>query len=147
MPKSDSTPPTQLTKPKSVPSSHIQLELPKIVGKETTSYMMVESVVFDDDVYVLLILVCCGLTGGHGVPAMTCSFQYQLSSLGSIQPCCHYDAGDYSNTQAFTVQTGTHSLLGQENAHAGEVSCPKTQCHTAAAETRTQDLSVQSCGP
>ena len=30
----------------------------------------------------------------------TCSFQYQLNSLGSIQPCCHRGAGNYSSTQA-----------------------------------------------
>ena len=34
----------------------------------------------------------------------TGSFQYQISSLGSIEPCCHDGAGNYSSTQAFTVQ-------------------------------------------
>ena len=56
----------------------------------------------------------------------TCSFQYQLNSLGSIQPCCHHGAGNYSYTQAVTVQPGTHSLLCRELAHTGEVSCPRT---------------------
>ena len=77
----------------------------------------------------------------------TSSFQYQLNSLGSIQTCCHHGAGNKSNTQAITVQPGTHSLLGRESAHTGEVSCPRTQRHTAAAETRTQDLSVLSRRP
>ena len=30
--------------------------------------------------------------------------QYQLNSLGSMQPCCHHSTGNYSNTQAITVQ-------------------------------------------
>ena len=67
----------------------------------------------------------------------TCSFQYELSSLGSIRPCCHHDAGNCSNTQVIPVQPGTHSLLGRESAHTGEVSCPRTQRQTPAAETRT----------
>ena len=71
----------------------------------------------------------------------TCLFRYQLNSLGSIQPCCHHSAGNYSNTQAITVQPRTHSLLGRESLHTGEVSCPRTQHHTTAAETHPQDLS------
>ena len=75
----------------------------------------------------------------------TCPFQYQFDSLGNIQPCCHNGTGDYSNTQAITIQPGTHIiLLGQENAHTGEVPCPRIQRHTAIAETRIQDLSIQS---
>ena len=81
----------------------------------------------------------------HG--CRTCSFQYQLNSLTSIQPCCHHGAGKYSNTQAITVQPGTHSLLGRASAHAGEVSGPRTQRHTAAAETCTQDRSVRRRRP
>ena len=42
-------------------------------------------------------------------------------------PCCHHGTGNYSNTQAITVQPGIHSLLGWESAHTGEVSCPRTQ--------------------
>ena len=57
----------------------------------------------------------------------TCSFQYQLNSLGSIQPCCHHGGSGNYYTQAITVQPGTHSLLGRESAHTGEVSCPRTQ--------------------
>ena len=71
-------------------------------------------------------------------------FLYQLNSLGRTQPCCHHGVGDYSNTQANTVQPCAPSLLGPHSAHAGEVSCPRTQHRTAAAETHTQDLSVQS---
>ena len=33
----------------------------------------------------------------------TCLLQYQLNSLGSIQPCCHHGAGNHSITQAFSV--------------------------------------------
>ena len=36
------------------------------------------------------------------------------------------------------AQPDTHSLPGAESVHAGEVSCPVTQRHTAAAKTRTQ---------
>ena len=48
---------------------------------------------------------------------------------------CHHDTGSYLNTQAFTVQPGTYSLLGWESAHSGEVPCPRAQRHTAAAKT------------
>ena len=40
---------------------------------------------------------------------------------GAYSPCCHHGAGNYSNTQAITVQPGTHSLLGRESTHTGEV--------------------------
>ena len=60
----------------------------------------------------------------------TCSFQYQLNSVGSIQPCCHHGAGNYSYAQSITVQSGTHSLLGRESAHA--VKC-LVQGHSAKA--------------
>ena len=66
------------------------------------------------------------------------SFQYKLNSLGSIQPCCQHGTGNYSSTQAITVQPGTHSLLTWESALACKVSCPRTQRQTAAAKSRTQ---------
>ena len=71
----------------------------------------------------------------------TRSCQYQLNSPGSIQPCCHHGAGNYSNTRAITVQPGTHSLLDRESAHTGEVSCARTRRHPAAAETRIPETS------
>ena len=80
-------------------------------------------------------------------PVRSSTVTMQLSSLGSIQPCYHHGAGNYSNTQAVTVQPGTHLFLGRESPHAGEVSCPRIQRQTAAAETRTQDLSVQTHRP
>ena len=73
----------------------------------------------------------------------TRSFQYQLNSLGSMQPLpSPYGTGNYSNTQATTVQPGIHLLLGQ-----AEVSCPQTQRYSAATETHTQDLAIQGRGP
>ena len=73
-----------------------------------------------------------------------CSSQYQLNFLGSISPCCHHGAGDCSNTQAITVQPGTHSLLGRESAHTGEVSYPGTQSQNPTAKTYTQDVLILS---
>ena len=52
---------------------------------------------------------------------------------GAHSPCCHNSTGDYSNTQATTVQPGTHSVLGWEGAHIGGVPCPRTQHQTTAA--------------
>ena len=49
-----------------------------------------------------------------------------------------------SNTQTIPVQPGTHSLLGRERVQTGEVPCPVTQPYTSAAETRTQNLSIQT---
>ena len=72
----------------------------------------------------------------------SCQFQYQLSSLGSTQLWCHHSTGNYSNTQAITVQPGTHSLLGLDSAQTGEVPCLRTQHHTAAAKIHTSDLLI-----
>ena len=60
--------------------------------------------------------------------------------MGSIQPCCHHGAGNYSNTQAITVQPRAHSLLSRKGAHTGKVPCPWIQHHTAATKTRSRDL-------
>ena len=65
--------------------------------------------------------------------------------MGSIQPCCHHGAGNYSDTQAITVQPGNLSLLGRDTARTGEASFSRTKCQTVAAETRSQDLSIPSC--
>ena len=53
----------------------------------------------------------------------TCSFISHLNSLGSMQPYCHHSAGNYSNTQAFTLLPDTHLLLGPESARVGKVPC------------------------
>ena len=74
----------------------------------------------------------------------TCSFQYQLNSLGSIQPCCHHGAGNYSNTQGITVQSGTHSFLCRQSAHTGEVSCPKTEAHSGSRDPYPRPVSPKS---
>ena len=78
----------------------------------------------------------------------TRSFQYQLNRLGSIQPCCHHGIGSYSDTQA--ISPNRYPLtpgMGLESAPTGEMPCPRTQHHTAAAETRQRDLSIPSSGP
>ena len=65
----------------------------------------------------------------------SCLFQYQLNSLGGMQSCSHHRAGNYSKSQAITIQSGNHSLLGRESAHTGEVPYSRTQRHTAATKT------------
>ena len=74
----------------------------------------------------------------------TCSFQHQLNSVGSIQPCCHHVAGNQSGTRAITVQPGPHSLVGRESVHTGKVSCPRIQRHAAAAETSRSKIAGRS---
>ena len=45
-----------------------------------------------------------------------------------------------------TVLPGTHSFLGRESAHTGEVSCLRTQRHTTGAETSTKDSQSKVAG-
>ena len=72
------------------------------------------------------------------VAFMTCSFIRPLNSPGSILPCCHHGAGNYSNTQAFPVLPGTHLLMGRANACVDRVPCPRAHHHsTAQPVTRT----------
>ena len=89
------------------------------------------------------------LCASHQFPPVIGPIRSSTNSTpwGSIQPCCYHGAGYCSRTQAMTVQPGTHSLLGRDSVHAGEMSCPRTQRQTPAAETRTQELSILSRRP
>ena len=49
-------------------------------------------------------------------------FEYQLNSLGSIQPCCHHGAGRYSNTQAIAIQNQVRTHSWVERVHI-QVKC------------------------
>ena len=67
-----------------------------------------------------------------------------LNSLRSTQPCCHHGAGNYSSTQAITVQSGTHSLLGRKSAQIGQISAlPKD----TAPHLGSRNLSIHGRGP
>ena len=74
----------------------------------------------------------------------TCSFQYQLNSLGSIQPWCHHGAGDYSYTQAITVQPGTHSLLVRECTYRWSVLPKDTAPHCDSWDLYPRPFSPKS---
>ena len=67
---------------------------------------------------------------------------------GAHSPCCHHGTRYYSNTQAITLHSGTHSLLGLESVTVspGEVPFLVTQHYTMAAETRTREFLIQGCG-
>ena len=64
-------------------------------GEETTCSQRLNSACIDN---------CCP---GY----RTCSFQYQLNSLGSIHPCCHI-------TALVTIQTHKESLSSQVPIHS-----------------------------
>ena len=50
----------------------------------------------------------------------TCSFISYLNYRGSIQPCCHHNTGNYSNTQKPSLSCQVlNSLLGLESACVG----------------------------
>ena len=79
--------------------------------------------------------------------------QYQLSCLGSIQPCCHHSAGNLSDT---VTQLRNHRPIRypftpesrERERMPIQVKClADGQRHTTAAETRTRDLSTKSHGP
>ena len=63
---------------------------------------------------------------------------------GAYSPAAIFGAQSYSNTQAFIVLPGIHSLLGRESAHVSKVPCLEAQRRSIFSEAgdRTRDLSL-----
>ena len=74
----------------------------------------------------------------------TCSFISHLKSRGAYRPAAIFGARNYSSTQAFTVLSGTHSLLGRESARVSKVPCLGAHRRSifSPAGDRTRDLSL-----
>ena len=111
-------------------------------------------------IIIIIIIIECACIAQHH-PRFLCASHPFSPGMGSARSsisstsCAAYSPAAITALETIQthklvvlVQAGTHFSPGlRECKYTGELICPRTQRHTAAAETRTRYFSIQSRGP